>query len=63
MVYVAATGGAPSYLTIKINAISSDVAANVENLIDGPLDALTTGMFRWSVATGNATYFIPVPTC
>lgn len=63
MTYVAPTGGAPGYLAITIQVVPADVAADAETAIDGPLGGLASGAFRWSVATGNATYFIPVPTC
>ena len=61
MNYTAPSGGTPAYLIIKINVIPSDVAQDVEDMIDGPLDGLVSGMFRWDGT--NGTYRIPVPTC
>jgi prepilin-type N-terminal cleavage/methylation domain-containing protein len=56
--------GPPAYLQITINGVSSDVAAVVEELIDGPVvaNSYTTGSFLWTSGTGVATYRLVVPT-
>jgi prepilin-type N-terminal cleavage/methylation domain-containing protein len=56
--------GPPAYLQLTINNVSSDVAAVVEEAIDGPVVATsyTTGSFLWVSGTKVATYRLVVPT-
>jgi len=61
---LARVAGPPAYLQLTINNVSSDVAAVVEEEIDGPVvsTSYTSGSFLWVSGTKVATYRLVVPT-
>ena len=60
------TAGTPRFLEITVNNVALDVATVVEEVIDGPGAAFTSGNFKWTAGAdptmGNAVYRIVVPT-
>jgi prepilin-type N-terminal cleavage/methylation domain-containing protein len=61
---LARVAGPPAYLQLTINNVTSDVAAVVEEAIDGPVVATsyTSGSFLWVSGSRVATYRLVVPT-
>jgi prepilin-type N-terminal cleavage/methylation domain-containing protein len=56
--------GIPVYLELTVNNVAADVAAVVEEALDGPGGGFTTGSFKWVAGTGVATYRMVVKsTC